>query len=358
MSAGGKQVRVLVVEDSAVVREQLVHIISGDPRLEVVGTAGDGLEAIEQARLLAPDVITMDIHMPYMDGLEATRLIMERTPTPIVVVSSSSARSEVAATFRIVEAGALAIVAKPWGVVGEDVRKLLDTIRLMAAVKVVRRWPRGPAARAPADTNPRPRVPVRLVAIGASTGGPLVLKTILSGLGQHFPVPVAITQHISPGFTDGFVSWLAQASGFPVLLPGEGDTLVHGCAYVAPDGAHLAAEPDGLGGVRARLDGGPPENGHRPAVSRLFRSVANSFGPAAVGVLLSGMGRDGAAELKLLRDRGAVTIAQSLESAVVPGMPGVALELGAAAHVLAPAAIAPALRRVVGCADAPEASVD
>lgn len=350
-ASGGRRIRVLVVEDSPVMRELLVHVLGQDPFLEVVGTAGDGVEAIEQAQRLAPDVVTMDIHMPRMDGLAATRLIMERTPTPIVVVTSSSARNEVAASFRIIEAGALAMVAKPRGVSGEEVGKLLETIRLMAQVKVVRRWPRPLASTSGTGVGAAAQASAaRVVAMGASTGGPLVLRTILARLGGDFPVPLAITQHIAPGFTEGFVQWLGQSSGFPVALACQREPLLAGRAYVAPDGAHLTVAPDGGGGCHALLNTEAPENGHRPAVSQLFRSVANGFGAAAVGVLLSGMGRDGATELKLMRQRGALTIVQSLDSAVVPGMPKVAIELGAAAHVLAPADIAMALRQAVGCA--------
>jgi two-component system chemotaxis response regulator CheB len=350
-TSGGKRIRVLVVEDSPVVRELLVHLISRDPRLEVVGTADDGLQALEQAQRLAPDVITMDIHMPRMDGLEATRLIMERTPTPVVVVSSSSARSEVAASFRIMEVGALAMVGKPRGASGEEARKLVQTIRLMAEVKVVRRWPRAAQGAAAAAPRPLPAppvmaVPARVVALGASTGGPLVLRTILAGLRGDFPVPLLITQHISPGFTEGFAQWLTQSTGFPVALARHGEVLTPGGAYVAPDGMHLLVEPEGRA-CRSLLSSDPPENGHRPAVSRLFRSVASGFGAHAVAVLLSGMGRDGAAELRLLRECGALTVAQSLDSAVVPGMPGAAVELGAAVHVLAPADIAVILMRSV-----------
>ena len=349
-TSGAKRIRVLVVEDSPVVRELLVHLISHDPRLEVVGTAGDGLEALEQAQRLAPDVITMDIHMPRMDGLEATRLIMERIPTPVVVVSSSSARSEVAASFRIMEVGALAMVGKPRGSSGDEARKLIQTLRLMADVKVVRRWPRaaqaGAAVERPLAAPPSTAVPARVVALGASTGGPLVLRTILAGLPRDFPVPLLITQHISPGFTDGFAQWLGQTTGFPVALARHGESLVPGCAYVAPDGLHLLVEPDGRA-CRSLLSSDPPENGHRPAVSRLFRSVASGFGAHAAAVLLSGMGRDGAQELRLLRERGALTIAQSPDSSVLPGMPGAAIELGAAVHVLAPADIAVILTRSV-----------
>ena len=345
---GGKRIRVLVVEDSPVSRDLIVYLLSQDRRLEVVGTAADGLEAIEQTRRLHPDVVTMDIHMPKMDGLEATRVIMETIPTPIVVVSSTTQRYEVAATFRILEAGALAMVDKPSSLSGQSAAKLLEIVRLMAEVKVVRRRPRVPAAVAaePAAAVEGPTTSaVRVVAIGASTGGPLVLGTILAGLPKDFPAPVLITQHISPGFTEGFAQWLGQSSGFPVKLATQGEPLSAGRAYVAPDGTHLTVTVDGPAGCRAALNTEPPENGHRPSVSQLFRSVARGCGGDGVGVLLSGMGRDGAAELKRMQEQGALTIVQSPESSVVPGMPSAAIELGAGSLVLPPERIAAALTR-------------
>lgn len=331
-------------------RELLVYLLNADPRFEVVGIAGDGVEAIAQTQRLRPDVITMDLHLPNVNGVEATRTIMETQPTPIVVVSNSSVRDEIAGSFAILEAGALAMVDKPAGIADETSRRLLETVRLMAEVKVVRRWPRVPKqARAPAAAEHplvAPAVPVRLVAMGASTGGPMVLKTILGRLTRDFPVPVVITQHISPGFCEGFAQWLGSVSGFPTVLAAHGETLKPGRAYVAPDGAHLCVELHD-GDCRAVSNMDPPEGGHRPAVSYLFRSAARSLRSAAVGVLLTGMGRDGAAELKLLRDLGATTIAQAPETAVVPGMPGEAIDMGAAMHVLPPECIADMLKRLV-----------
>lgn len=337
---GTKRIRVLVVEDSAVQRELQVHLLSSDPDLEVVGTAGDGREAIEQVRRCLPDVVTMDFHMPHLDGAEATRIIMENQPVPIVVISGSSARHEVAGPFRALDAGALVIIEKPYLPDSEAARKMIETVKLMAEVKVVRRWSAAQTGKtAPARSEPDPTAPVSLVAIGASTGGPPVLQTILANLPRDFPVPVLIVQHISPGFTEGFTEWLAAASGFPVRMATQDIRLEAGRAYVAPDGMHMAVKDDGHGGYRIVLTGDEPENGHRPSVSRLFNSVVGAVGNKAVGVLLTGMGRDGAAELGILRQRGAITIAQSRESSVVAGMPGEAIRLGAATHILAPAEI-------------------
>jgi two-component system, chemotaxis family, protein-glutamate methylesterase/glutaminase len=208
---------------------------------------------------------------------------------------------------------------------------------------VVRRWPRLKSTPVvlPTPQMPLQRVPAELqvIAIGASTGGPLVLQTILAGLPKDLPVPVLIVQHMAPGFVQGFAEWLAQSSGFPVHIPTAGEYPLPGHAYVAPDGVHMGV---GTGG-RVILSDGDPDNGLRPSVSHLFRCVAQVFGRQAVGVLLTGMGRDGAEELKLMKDGGAVTIAQDKKSSVVHGMPGEAIRLGAATYVLSLEDIAPAL---------------
>jgi len=345
-------IRVLVVEDSPVVREFLVHLLGSDPEIDVIGTAANGERAVEAAQHQRPDVITMDIHMPEMNGLDATRRIMETHPTPIVIVSGSSAREEVTSAFRLLEAGAVAVVEKPRGPGHPDhetaARELVQTVKLMSEVKVVRRWPKkgnrmfSPPARPAADLAPI-RAEVKLVAIGASTGGPIALKTILSGLPKAFPVPILMVQHIATGFTQGFVEWLAQSSGFAIHVATHGDYLLPGHVYVAPDGFHMKLESSG----RIALSSDRPENGHRPSVSHLFRSVATVFGRNAVGVLLTGMGKDGAEELKLMKEKGAVTIAQDQESSIVHGMPGEAISLDAATHVLSPDRIAEALGGLV-----------
>jgi two-component system, chemotaxis family, protein-glutamate methylesterase/glutaminase len=334
-------IKVLVVEDSAVVREFLVHLLSSDPDIQVIGTASNGEEALTAVQHKKPDVITMDIHMPKIDGFEATRRIMETRPTPIVIVSGSSSLQEVATTFRAIEAGALAAVSRPQGI-GHQ-RHETSAKEMVQTVKVVRRWPR---LNSTPVVLPTPQMQVRrapaeiqVVAIGASTGGPLVLQAILSGLPKDLPVPVLIVQHMAPGFVQGFAEWLAQSSGFPVHIPTDGEYPLPGHAYVAPDGVHMGV---GTGG-RVILSADEPENGLRPSVSHLFRCVAQVFGWQAVGILLTGMGRDGAEELKLMKDGGAVTIAQDKESSVVHGMPGEAIRLDAATYVLSLENIAAAL---------------
>lgn len=345
-------IKVLIVEDSPVVREFLVHTLSSDPEIYVAGTANNGEEALEYVEHKRPDVITMDINMPRMNGFEATRKIMETHPTPIVIVSGHWDPQEVATTFRAMEAGALAVLPRPMGIghpdYEETAAKLIQTVKLMSEVKVVRRWAR-PRPEKVAPTLPpvvkpeRAPAEIQLVAIGASTGGPIALQTILSGLPKDFPVPVLIVQHIASGFVQGFVEWLAQSAGFPVQVATQDEPLLPGCARVAPDGFHLGVEM----GNRIVLSQDEPENGFRPSVSYLLRSVAKVWGKNAVGVLLTGMGADGAKELKWMKERGALTIAQDQESSVVHGMPGAAIKMGAATYVLPPERIAAVLSTLV-----------
>ncbi|MBI5589346.1 MAG: chemotaxis-specific protein-glutamate methyltransferase CheB [Deltaproteobacteria bacterium] len=345
-------IRVLIVEDSAVVAELLNYILGSDPAIRVVGTARDGWQALQAVRDLKPDVITMDINMPGMGGYEATCRIMETHPAPIVIVSVSIDPREVATTFRALEAGALAAVQKPMGIGHpeheEAVRTLIRTVKLMSEVKVVRRWPiRHKQGHLP---SPAPGYvfesgmgDIDVIALGASTGGPSVLQLILSGLPKDMNAAVFIVQHISPGFVHGFAESLAPSCKLPVHVPEHGEPVLPGHVYLAPDGVHMGV---GKGG-RIGLVSAPPMDGMRPSISFLFRSVADVFGRKAIGVLLTGMGRDGADGLKAMKEKGAVTIAQDEESCVIFGMPAEAIRLGAATHVLSPEKITAALVKLV-----------
>ena len=365
MSAAYKppHIRVLVVDDSQVERELLSYLLNADPRLQVVGTAADGEQAIGAAQRLRPDVILMDIHLPKLNGFAATRRIMETCPTRIVMVTSVATPAEVAATFDTLGAGALTVLAKPPGPGhpghGAAADELLRTVKLMAEMPVVRRWTRAPvpvgiAAPAMPAVPAIPVVPaipavgtalpqIRLVVIGASTGGPLVLQTILSLLPRNFRVPVAIVQHIPTGFAAGFVEWLQRTSGYTVRVPHHGEAMLAGTAYFAPDDTHMLVRGNGT----IALSRAAAEHGMRPAVSTLFRSVATEYGSHAAGVLLTGMGRDGALELLQMRQAGAVTLVQDRETAAVYGMPGEALRLDAASYVLSPQEIAATLDWIV-----------
>jgi two-component system chemotaxis response regulator CheB len=272
---------------------------------------------------------------------------METDPTPIVIVSGSDKPDEVVTTFDAMEAGALAVLRRPAGLGHPDheatARELVQTVKLMAEVKVVRRWPR----KRPGEQTPRAvemglaqePAKLRIVAIGASTGGPPVLQTILTALPKNFPAPVVIVQHMAAGFSRGFMEWLAQSSALPVHLAAHGESMLPGHVYLAPDEVQMkVARHD-----RIVLTKDDPENGLRPSVSYLFRSVAEIYGCDAVAGLLTGMGRDGAEELRLLKEKGAVTFAQDKDSSVVHGMPGEAIRLDAAMLVLPPEKIAAVL---------------
>jgi len=345
---GSRQIKVLVVDDSPVARELLIHILNSDPEIQVIGTASNGEEAMAVTKHLSPDVITMDIHMPKMDGYEATRRIMETDPLPIVIVTGSAGVKEVSMAMRVIEAGALAVVQKPGGFGHQDyqsdVSRFIQTVKLMSEVKVVRRraFPRRETIL-PIEVKLERPSEIHLVAIGASTGGPPVLQTILSKLPTNFPVPVLIVQHMAAGFIEGFVEWLGQTSSLPVHVATHGEYILPGHVYLAPDG--FAMKPDRYG--RISLARGETENGLCPSVSSLFRSVAEVFGKNAVGILLTGMGKDGAEELRLMKEKGAITIAQDKESSVVHGMPGEAINLNAAMYVLAPEKIAAVLSGLV-----------
>ena len=331
-------IRVLIAEDSAVTREYLRWLIDDAEGLEVAGVANDGQQAVELAERLKPDVILMDVHMPQMDGFEATRLIMERHPTPIVMATASSSKAETRGAFEALDAGALILLDKPpapWDPGHDEAAgELLRAVKLMAEVKVVRRWAPRPTPQEP-PLFARVRDP-RVIAIGASTGGPQVLSAILAGLPGPLSVPLLLVQHISEGFIEGFVDWLGTRTPMEVVLAERGDELRPGTVHVAGSDRHMGIEGDG----RIAFDAGPPLNGFRPSISHLFGSVARCCGRESVGILLSGMGRDGADGLRRMREAGALTIAQDEATSVIFGMPGEAVRLNAAVEVLAPEQIA------------------
>lgn len=343
-------IKVLVVDDSAVVRQHLKHMYEADGRMKVCGLAVNGKEAVEMASALRPDVISMDINMPVMNGMEATRQIMETSPVPIVIVSASYQKNDVEKSFLAMEAGAVAILGKPGGdsdAIGRTAnQELIETIKLMSEIKVVRRWSRYNAAKRPAPEPAAIDVPsgqkIEMVAIGASTGGPPVLQTILSGLDSSFPAPVLIVQHMAKGFIGGLADWLSQTTGMKTSVARHGERTIAGRVYFAPDDRHMGID----GSSRIILSAAEPENGVRPSVSYLFRSAKEAFGKATAGVLLTGMGKDGADELLAMHAAGGVTIAQDMETSIVFGMPGEAVRLGAAGHVLAPDMIPLVLSRI------------
>ncbi|MEW6194586.1 MAG: chemotaxis-specific protein-glutamate methyltransferase CheB [Bacteroidota bacterium] len=347
-------IKVLIVEDSPVIQELLFYILSSDPNIHVIGIANNGMEAIEMVKIKNPDVITMDMHMPKLDGLKATRKIMETMPTPIIIVSSTLAREEINETFQVMEAGALAVLPRPAGIGHPDFHitsaELINTIKLMSEVKVVRRWPHlskqsvtSPNGLKQIITTTKSKSEkgiYHIVAIGASTGGPIVLQKILSLIGKDFPLPILIVQHIATGFLQGFVEWLSQTTGVPIHVAAHHELITAGNVYVAPDSYHMGVDEE----YRIILSKDKPENNLRPSISFLFRSINNIYGKHAIGVLLTGMGTDGAEELKLLKENSAATIVQDEESSVVHGMAGKAIKLNGADYVLPPEKIAGVLK--------------
>ncbi|RMF60666.1 MAG: chemotaxis-specific protein-glutamate methyltransferase CheB [Calditrichaeota bacterium] len=343
-----KPLRVMIVEDSAVVQQLLFRIFSTDPDIYVAGMAGDGMEAIEMIPRAKPDVITMDIHMPRLDGLEATRRIMENYPIPVVIITASKNARDVNNSFKALSVGALAILEKPPGVGHPDFNKfaaqLIKTVKIMSEVKVVRRKMKRPQASPGAvKQDRRSERKVDIVGIGASTGGPPVIKQILSALPPDFPAPIVIVQHMAQGFIEGFRDWLSDHTSLKVVLAEDGVYPRQGYCYLAPDDHHMVIDRSG----RIALTSEPPEHNIRPAVSPLFRSLAMVYGQRAIGILLTGMGRDGAEALKLLKEKGALTIAQDKTTSVVHGMPGEAIRINAAEVVLPDYQIGPYLLDVI-----------
>ncbi|MBI5407986.1 MAG: chemotaxis-specific protein-glutamate methyltransferase CheB [Nitrospirae bacterium] len=339
-------IKVLIVEDSPSAASLISYILSSDPAIEVIGTAISGEEAIRMTDKLNPEVISMDINLPGIDGFEATRRIMETQPVPIVIVSSVYNTKEMATSFKAIEAGAMAILGKPPGIGHPDFNKsaqeLIWTVKAMSEIKAMKRRQKkeSPVCKAPETGTARHEI--RLIAIGASTGGPPALQTILSKLPKDIGVPVLVVQHIARGFAHGFSEWLSQTTGFPAHVADNNETPLPGHLYIAPSNFHMIIQNE-----KIRLTNDPPESGLRPAVSHLFRSVAMTLRHKAAGVLLTGMGRDGAEELKLMKDNGAVTIAQDSETSVVHGMPGEAIRIGGATYVLPDYQIAEVLTGLV-----------
>ena len=338
-------IRVLLIDDSPLVLHILQRMLARFPEIQVVGTAANGREALDLLPALDPDVICVDLHMPVMDGLEFTREAMENYPRPILVVSVSVEPGS-PNVFRVLEAGAVDILPKPRDILGANLDKLANElaskIRILSGVRVFRRHNNVHAAKPvpkPA-VMPRPQAPLRMVVIGASTGGPQALREILGSLPANFPLPVVCVQHIGSSFLAEMVMWLAEICPLPVRKATHGETPQGRTVYFAPEDVHLELDD---GGGRFALSPAAPIDGHRPSVTVTMRAAARCFGAGAVGVLLTGMGRDGADGMASIAAAGGVTIAQDEASSTVYGMPKQAVELGAVQHILPLEQIAPAL---------------
>lgn len=323
-------IEVYIVDDSLVSRELLMHIIASDPRMKVAGYAADGEEALLWLKHNTPDVITMDIFMPKLNGIDATRRIMKTKPVPIVIVSSAWKKEMVDDSFKALEAGALAILEKPVGLQDptyyQRTKEILDTIAMVSEVKLVKRRTIMPLESIRSASEEK--CALEAIGIGASLGGPPAIASILASLPARFPIPIYVVQHIATGFTEGFAKWLQNYTSLEVLIARENSQGIGGCCYIAPDNCQMQIRHNNLISLHSS------ELGISPSVNVLFRSLAEAFGANAVGVLLTGMGKDGAQELLTMKRRGAITIAQNEESCVMFGMPKEAIELGAASMIL------------------------
>jgi two-component system chemotaxis response regulator CheB len=336
-------IRVVIADDMSASLALLEGVFGMEPGFEVAGRAKDGKEAVALTEKLRPDLVTMDIEMPVMNGFDATLEIMTRFPTPIVIVSGQDT-SSVAFSLNAMKAGALAVVPKPPAPGSPEfqaqARHLLTMARAMAGVKLLPRvQPAQPAAPAGAV---RGRSRARVIAIAASTGGPPALSRILSELPADFRAPLLVVQHIAEGFAEGLAKWLGASSKLRVKVAEHGEPLAPGTVYLAPDRRHL-----GVSGERVELSDAPPVEGFKPSGSHLFESVARSFGPAALGLILTGMGKDGVRGLAALRAAGGTVVAQDEQTSVIYGMNGEAVLGGLTDEVLPLDALAYLLMQAV-----------
>jgi two-component system chemotaxis response regulator CheB len=342
-------IRVLIVEDSLIALTILKRILDQSPQIEVVGTARTGLEALALIPQTQPDVICTDLHMPQMDGLEFTREVMSRDPRPILVISASVQEEDTHHIFRLLEAGAVDVFPKPAaGLTTSDrtfSQLLVNKIEVLAGVRVFKKH--RPSLPQTGQSTPRsspsstfkvhPRF--KIVAIGASTGGPLALQQIFSALPPDFPLPILCVQHISFGFLQGLIDWLSLSCPLPIQIAQSGEQPCSGKIYFPVKQHHLELDAQG----RFVCTNSPLVDGHRPSVTTTFQSIARLYGKKAIGILLTGMGRDGATGLLEVNRTGGLTIAQDQATSVVFGMPQEAIKLGAANQVLPIQAIAPTL---------------
>lgn len=372
MDNNGLTVRVLVVDDSAFMRKVIGDILSEDPAIEVVGRAKNGREAVKLFADLRPDVITLDVEMPGMNGIEVLKHIMSSRPTPVIMVSGLT-KTGADITMQALDAGAVDFVTKPSGTISLDMSKvsaeLKSKVQAASRASINRSSPAQTVGHASSSWSPQPhtaqlashvaqvqtqRVDVKreppkrteLVVIGASTGGPVALQEVITHLPKDFPVPIVLVQHMPPGFTSSFAARLDERSALKVVEGTEGLTIQKGMVVVAPGGYHLLVEKKGSVNV-CHLTETPPVRSVRPAADVLFKSVATNVGGAVVAVVLTGMGKDGLDGVRMLREKGAYIIIESKETCVIYGMPGAIAEAGLADEILPLQQIAQGLVRTV-----------
>ncbi|WP_174735026.1 protein-glutamate methylesterase/protein-glutamine glutaminase [Mesobacillus harenae] len=344
-----EKIKVLIADDSAFMRKLLQELLSADPRIEVVGTARNGEDAFLKIKKLNPDVVTLDVEMPILNGFEALKLIMEEHPVPVVMVSSATAKGA-EATLQAIQAGAFDFVAKPSGTISLDLHKIKDDligkVILAKTANLNKKLVQARPMLALESENQESRIEQisgqnilfsekkarltgkRLVCIGCSTGGPRVLHKVLAGLPKSLSAPVLVVQHMPPGFTRTLANRLNSFCEITVKEAEQGETLQNGTVYIAPGGFHMEAVPS-AGGVSIHLTNAPARNGHRPSVDVLYESVSKLKGYSKVAVIMTGMGTDGAKGLVLLNQSGNLrVIAESEETSVIFGMPKAAIATG------------------------------
>jgi two-component system chemotaxis response regulator CheB len=347
-------IRVVIVEDSRATAELLASILHTAGDIQVVGTASNGEEGVRMVQSLHPDLVTMDVYMPKMNGADAVKEIMRIHPVPIVIVSNNSKPHSMDLTFQAMRAGALTVVNKPSLHDPESNSNLVRTVRLMAGVPVIHHW--GTVKVTPSATPSKPTLStktiiqqkdltskVRVIGIAASTGGPSTVAAVLKNLPVDFPLPIILVQHFSPGFTNGLIDWLGTQINLRVQIAAHGDNLEPGTLLIAPDDYHLRIN----GTMMVVLSQEPSYKGLRPSANPLFESMAVAFGPTALGIILTGMGDDGADGLLKLHQAGGVTLAQDEESCVVYGMPREAVLRGAVDESLTPEQIGFTLNQIL-----------
>ncbi|HEY3817653.1 MAG TPA: chemotaxis-specific protein-glutamate methyltransferase CheB [Polyangiaceae bacterium] len=348
------KIRALVVDDSVTVRHRLVEVLGADPEIEVVGEAGDGKSAIERCTRLRPDVVTLDMMLPVMTGQEVTEYVMAHSPTPILIVSSSTNRGELFKTYEALAAGAVDVLEKPRGDErdGEWERSFCAAVKMVSRIHVIThvRGRLGALGRArpsvpPEDLRPRLAGALEIAVVGASTGGPAALIALLGAIPAGFPLPIVIVLHLDEVFGSAFAEWLDGQTRHRVAYPADGEPVASfaGRVALAPPGRHLT-----IAGGRFHISSEPPRHSCRPSVDVLFESIAREYGPSAVACLLTGMGKDGAAGLLAIRRAGGTTVAQDEATCAVYGMPREAVLLGAAERVLPLDAIGPTLAALAG----------
>jgi len=346
-------IRVLIAEDSPIALTILKRILTSAPDIEIVGTAQTGIDALALIPQQQPDVLCTDFFMPKMNGLELTAHVMEQYPLPILVISASVQEEDTHRIFQLLEAGAVDILPKPEAGLDADNLKLkqalIDKVRVLAGVRVFRKK----RLRSRLSSLPQPftqsalptpsRCNPKIIAVGASTGGPIALQTLFNPLPADFPLPIVCVQHISLGFLQGLIDWLSATCQLSIQIASEGERPKPGWIYFPPERQHLELDHRG----RFIHSISPPVDGHRPSVTATFASIAKFYGRKSAGVLLTGMGRDGAEGMQAIAEAGGLTIAQDEATSVVFGMPKEAIALGAAHHVLPIQDIAPSLLTIV-----------